>query len=341
MRADMNKRLQYWRRIIGAYVLHKKDSNLSFWHTDLEANRLLEEDLCAVRHYPMNFKAKTRYKAFVDQKGVIMLDYKGALGLRYNPNAIAQSALGFYELYLDALGAGDFSSLDRHKNDFLTQAEWFLDHGRPVSDDIRLWEYEFDFEGRELQKAPWRSALAQGQALSVLIRAFQLTGNPSYSEAAHKGFNAFRRDGYEHPHGVICKDDEGVWLEEVFFSKPNHILNGLIWALWGVRDYMIWTGDPYAVRLYNQSEQTLADHLHLYDLGFWTAYDDPRGLKGPLMPTSPYYHRLHTVQMECMYMLTKRDVYGRTHEKWAEYGSKSIYLWSAFAWKCWFKMRYW
>ena len=46
-----------------------------------------------------------------------------------------------------------------------------------VDGDIILWEYKFDFEYHEGLKAPWRSALAQGQGISVLLRAYSLTKN--------------------------------------------------------------------------------------------------------------------------------------------------------------------
>ena len=334
-------RLKYWRRILDAYVLRRGNSNLSFWHTKLEANRLNESDLVSVHRYPMNFTAKTKCRTVTDSQGTVMLDYKGSLGLQYNPNAIAQIALGFYDLYLDTQERGDKTSESDNQKSMLTQANWFLTHGRHCDKNIRLWEYEFNFECRETLTSPWRSALAQGQAVSVLIRAFNLTGHAPYADAAHQGFNAFRYDCHDESCGVVCRDEEGVWLEEFILSKPNHVLNGFIWALWGVRDYAVWTQDDYAVSLYQESESTLARNLSIYDLGFWTCYDDTRKVGGPIMPASPYYHNLHMVQVEAMYRLTGKDVYRATLDRWSAYNSKPHYKWAAFAWKCWFKVRHW
>lgn len=331
----------YYRRIFNAYVFNKNGSNLSFWHTELKANSFSEEDRDSVRRYPMNFSEKTKYNKHVDDDGVIMLDYGGDLGIQYNPNAIAQAALGYYELYLDAVESGNEADKEKYAGLFLTQANWFINHGRTVKDDILLWEYEFAFEFREPLKSPWRSALAQGQAISVLIRAYSITKKPVYMERADKGFNSFRHDCMEHEGGVVFRKKDDVWLEEVVLSKANHILNGFVWALWGVRDYAVFTSDEYAKRLYDETEKTLYKSLDSYDVGFWTCYDDIDVSGGPLMPVSSYYQKLHTVQMEGMYEITGREVYQKWQKKWRGYYDNRLYRSIGYCWKVYFKLRYW
>ena len=40
--------------------------------------------------------------------------------------------------------------------------------------------------------------------------------------------------------GVLIREgDDGAWLEEVVVDPPTHILNGFLWAIWGVRDYAV------------------------------------------------------------------------------------------------------
>ena len=42
-------------------------------------------------------------------------------------------------------------------------------------------------------------------------------------------------------------DEHGnLWFEEYIVSPPTHILNGFMWAAWGVYDYFLATGDPTA-----------------------------------------------------------------------------------------------
>lgn len=328
-------RLKYLNRIMHAYIIKRHDSNLSFWHTPLSINLLDDCDIHNVRRYPMNFSAKTIFNNHCDDDGVIMLNYHGDLGLQYNPNAIAQQALGYYDLYLDE---SDQKSLDS----FLTQANYFLKHGRMVKDDILLWEYNFPFEMRNYLTSPWRSALAQGQAISVLIRAHEITRNEIYAEMAHKGFNAFRFLAREHEGGVLDDQDGFFWLEEYIVNPPNHVLNGFIWALWGVRDYAIYFNDSHAHNLWDKCINTLEAHLENYDLGFWTSYDWPHGYDAslPVMPSSFYYQKLHAVQMEAMYNLTKRPIYHQYHLKWEKYLQNRVYKALSLIWKSYFKLRY-
>ncbi|MDP8293125.1 MAG: D-glucuronyl C5-epimerase family protein [Candidatus Orphnella occulta] len=328
----MGNRLKYIWRILSSYIFFANSSNLVFWHTPIRANNLINLDLETVRAYPQNFEDKIGLIHTTDETGVIMLDYKSDLGFQYNPNAIAQLALGYYDRILAGCDKGE---------DFLLQADFFLRYGRKVSDDVLLWEYNFAFETRQYLEKPWRSALAQGQAISVLIRAYALSENKAYLAAAQEGFNAFRYQGLEHEGGVIFRNNDGVWLEEVIMEKPNHILNGFVWALWGVRDYALFTKDEYAMQLYEEAEETLRNTLDRYDLGFWTCYDDNKDIGGPIMPVSSYYQRLHITQMLGMYNLTKNEVYSIMHKKWLAYYQNKLYKIIAFCWKCYFKVRHW
>ena len=330
----MNKK-NYLSRIINSYIINRSDSNLSFWHTPLSVNQLDDSDINNVRCYPMNFTEKTFFKNHLDDDGVILLNYHGSLGLQYNPNAIAQQALGYYDKYL-------VNKKQEDKDAFLTQANYFLKHGREVRDGILLWEYNFPFEMRNHLSAPWRSALAQGQALSVLIRAHQLTKDEQWAETAHKGYNAFRYMSKDHEGGVLDNQNGFIWAEEYIVNPPNHVLNGFIWALWGVREYAVYFRDDHAQNLWTECLKTLESNLENYDLGFWTSYDWPQGYNKnlPVMPASLYYQRLHTVQMEAMYNLTKKEIYQHYWKRWQRFYNNHVYKTTAFVWKSYFKLRY-
>ncbi len=324
-------RFRYWKRIAQAYVFGAKSSNVSFWHTPLRLNRLGDKDVDYLRAYPQNYEDKIGRITTTDKDGVIRLDYKGDLGLQYNPNAIAQLALGYYDKIL----AGEDC-----KTEFLTQAEYFLKHKRIVKDDVLLWEYNFPFENREYQKAPWRSALAQGQGISVCLRAYELCRDERYLEAAKMAFNSFKYMAREHEGGVLDDSCGYTWLEEYIFSQPNHVLNGFIWALWGVRDYAVYFNDKYAWELWDSCLKTLEANLHLYDIGFWTSYDlaSLYGNGYSTMPTSIYYQNLHCVQMEAMYRLTQKLVFKHYSEKWASQLSNPFNKLRSQVWKTYFKL---
>lgn len=328
--------IKYYKRIFNAYIFNKKQSNLSFWHTPLMANVLSKEDLVSVGRYPQNFIVKTRYSGETDENGVIKLNYYGELGHQYNLNAIAQIALGYYDLFLDEENI-------LYKDSFLINANWFVKHGKITSDNIILWTYDFPWESREGHgNPPYRSALAQGQAISVLIRAHKITGDNKYAEIAQKGYNSFRYKFNEHEAGVVSFDSECWWLEESMVYPPTHILNGLIWALWGVYDYAKYFNDSHAENLFQNCVKTLEHNLHKWDLGEWTSYDIASGDdKGrPIMPASHYYQRLHIVQMESMYNLTGKEIFRKYKERWQKYMDSFYYRNKWLLKKIIFKLRY-
>lgn len=329
----MNAKWTYLKRILSSYLINHGASNITFWHSPLRTNTLENEDLVTLRAYPQNYEAKIGLIHTVDNKGVIMLDYKGNLGLQYNPNAIAQLALGYYDRILRG---------DDYQKDFITQATYFLDHGRLIEDDIFLWEYNFPFEMRNYLSAPWRSALAQGQGISVCLRAYGINKDERYIDAALRAFKSFRYNAHEHNGGVLDNSNGYTWLEEYIVMPPNHVLNGFIWALWGVRDYAVFFDDAYAWDLWHSCIKTLKENLHHYDIGFWTTYDLAKlnSCKQPTMPSSIYYQKLHTVQMRAMYLLTKEPLFAYYEKRWDAQRKNSVNRLLSQVWKAYFKLRW-
>ena len=329
----VSNRLNYYKRIFNAYIFKKNSSNLSFWHTPLKVNKLTDADRQTLRAYPQNFEDKIGQIHTTDDCGVIMLDYRGNLGLQYNPNAIAQLALGYYDKFISGKGCS---------KEFLTQAAYFLNHGRLVKDGVLLWEYKFPFEMRNQLTSPWRSALAQGQGISVCLRAYKLSNDDRYLDAAIKAFKSFSYLANEHPEGVLDDSDGYTWLEEYIVSPPNHVLNGFIWALYGVRDYAVVMNDKYAWSLWDDCVKTLSENLCNYDLGFWTTYDfiSDRSKNHPVMPVSEYYQRLHVIQMDGCYQLTGLDKFKEYRDTWNGYLDNYFYRKVAYVWKIYFKLRY-
>src|SRR5579862_696284 len=89
-------RWQYYRRIFSVY-LGTGRSQLTFWHETPEINP--RADASRLGEYYMRFREKADYAGYHDTAGIPMLDYRGAIGLQYNPIAIAQWGLANYELF--------------------------------------------------------------------------------------------------------------------------------------------------------------------------------------------------------------------------------------------------
>src|SRR5215471_12185466 len=256
----------------------------------------------------MLFAEKADYPGAHDD-GIPQLDYHGHIGLQYNPIAIAQYGLGNYNLWRRT------TDLER-KNKFFKVADWLCSHLESNRQGLAVWNHHFDWEYRDTLKAPWYSALAQGQGISLLVRAHKESGELKYLNAAHSALASFYipvTDG-----GVAFSDDRGdLWFEEYIVTPPTHILNGFVWACWGVYDYFLSTGDGSARQLFDRAVQTLLRNLNRYDLGFWSLYERS-GTRLPMV-ASAFYHRLHIVQLRIMHRLTGQDEFARVADRWEIY----------------------
>ena len=320
-------RMQYYRRVLGAYLGPGK-SQLTFWHDTPEANP--QASLHALGEYYMLFREKADYAGAYDPSGIPMIDYRGRIGLQYNPIAIAQWGLGN-----DSLFCRTQDPARQHKA--LAAAVWLRDHLEENAQGIAVWQHHFDWEYRSLLKAPWYSGLAQGQGISLLLRAHKLSGDISFLNAAGRAFQSFLRSTDEG--GVCCTDEQGdLWFEEYLVSPATHILNGFIWAAWGVHDYFLATGDSLARDLFTRAVRTLTKNLQRYDLGFWSLYE----LSGTRLPmiASSFYHRLHIVQLRIMHRLTGEDLFRKYAIRWEHYQSSRSRRTRALCYKSAFKLCY-
>lgn len=320
-------RIQYYRRIFSAY-LFPATSQLGFWHDNPAVNE--RASIYELGEYYMGFEAKAGYEGLVDPAGIPKLDYRGYIGAQYNPIAIAQWGLGNYNLAHRG-ARGD------HQRKFIMAADWLCRSLEPNPFGVWVWNHHFDWDYRERLKAPWYSALAQGQGISLLVRAHRHTGNSDYLDAAQRAFSSLLLPIEKG--GVQSIDERGdLWLEEYLVSPPTHILNGFIWALWGVYDYFLATYDSRAQELFYRGAQTLIRNLDRYDLGYWSLYELSR-TRLPMV-ASPFYHRLHVVQLRILSHLTAVSRFARVADNWENYGRSRTKRARALCYKSAFKLCY-
>jgi hypothetical protein len=278
----------------------------------------------------MTFTAKADYPSMYDSVGIPLLDYHGAVGLQYNPIAIAQYGLGNYNLF-----RRDGDSLRRRA--FLRVADWLVLNLEANRDGLWVWNHHFDWEYRTPLKAPWYSALAQGQGVSLLTRAHVETGQRRYLDAAQRAFESFLH--VTDRGGVTYVDADGyTWFEETIVEPPTHILNGFLWASWGVYDYWLLTSDGDARRLWSEALRTLKARLPSFDARFWSLYEQS-GTRMKML-ASPFYHHLHIVQLQVTYRLTGEEVFREYALRWQRYRDDRLKRTLAVAYKSAFKLLY-
>lgn len=211
------------------------------------------------------------------------------------PAALAQLALGWWD-------RGDLEAFRATADALAARAE--------RGDDGWRWRYDVSVPKYGLRPG-WCSAMAQGQAASVFVRAQLAFGQEEDAEAARAALEPLHRATDR----LVTSTPDGPVLEEAPSTRSSHILNGWIYALWGVRDVQVGLGDGRARVLFEESAACLEAMLPLYDTGRWTRY----GLAPDGDLAKPFYHRIHTLQLAAMHRLTGREVYAKLATRWRGY----------------------
>jgi len=306
---SLGSRWHYYRRIFRAYLGPRK-SQLTFWHETPEINPRARAD--QLGEYYMRFREKADYAGHYNSAGIPMLDYHGTIGLQYNPIAIAQWGLGNYNCFCN-------TSEELRLQRTLKAADWLCNNLEENPHGLWVWNHHFDWEYRDTLKAPWYSGLAQGQGISLLLRAHVQSGLEKYRQAAGRAFVSLTRPISSG--GMLFEDDEkNLWIEEYLVDPPTHILNGFLWALWGVFDYGLARADASAKEIFHRGVATLTRNLPRFDTGYWSLYEQS-GTRLKML-ASPFYHRLHIVQLRVMATLTGERLFSEFADRWEGYAQR-------------------
>ena len=265
--------------------------------------------------YPFDWTGIEDFSEYKFTPDGLPLVYLGkTLGWRFYPITVAQWGLNRLQHYAATKAQ---SALEQA----LAAARWLAANAKPWGSAGLAWVHDWPlaFYGTP---APWISAMAQGEAISLLLRAHLLTGNDDYLRVATGAFETFLS-------GSVCAryPDGSLSLEEYPANPPAHVLNGAVFASLGLLDYAIHLQDTSALRLWEAAVDGIARNLHRYDTGFWTRYD----LFPVVRLASPSYHEIHIRQMRLLYELTSERAFLHREEKWLKYqrSLRSELLWIA------------
>jgi len=227
---------------------------------------------------------------------------RDALGRKADwPIPVAQAALGYWELRLEG------HDVDRQ---FLALADWFVEQAVPAAGGL-VWRCNLAVPKYGLS-AGWPSALAQSEAISVLLRAQVLTGATHYGEAAQAGLAPLGTPVAEG--GVATEVDGQLVLEEYPTATPAAVLNGWIVGLLGVHELATATGDARARGLLEESVSGLLTLLPRYDYGWWSLYS----LYDHGAPdlAKPFYQRFHPVLLRALDLVRPDDRFRAMAMRW-------------------------
>ncbi|HEY1854944.1 MAG TPA: D-glucuronyl C5-epimerase family protein [Solirubrobacterales bacterium] len=216
---------------------------------------------------------------------------------------LAQVALGYWERLLDG---------EDTEAEFLAATDWLIQRSTEADTGL-LWpcwptvpKYGLD--------SGWISAMGQGQAISVLLRAHARTGEERYLRLAEQAFGPL---GLPVSEGGAQRQLDGVTvLEEYPTTKPCAVLNGWIFALWGVHELSLVSEDPEPGQLFERSAAGVVELLPRYDVGWWSLYSLYDHGRRDL--AKPFYQRLHPVMLEGLALITEAEELRRCARRWRQ-----------------------
>lgn len=261
-----------------------------------------------------NWRSLTRDLAIDLQKGVNIGSKKSAIKTR-NMHIIRIEMNG--NAFVDNIRL--MSSA--HETYAKTAADWFVDNQEPnggfsIKVDRKL------SNGALWLRNGWYSAMAQGQAISLLTRMSRHTADHRYLECAKKALQLFYVDSKDN--GIRTKFiDQYVWFEEYPTIPSTYVLNGFIYSLFGLYDLSLACNDTIcakAAQLYRQGVQSLHKLLPLFDSGFGSLYDLRHlGLGSAPNRARWDYHSTHINQLLFLNTIENNLLFQTTAKRWISY----------------------
>jgi heparosan-N-sulfate-glucuronate 5-epimerase len=240
---------------------------------------------------------------------------------------VHQWGLGAYERYLAGEG-------DEWLQNAVDVGEYALSQQVEGGPRDGLWLNRLPYTKTFQLAAGWPSAMAQGEGASLLTRLHLATQDERYATAAQRAVRAMALPSADG--GVQARLEGSAWPEEYPTDPPSFVLNGGIFALWGLYDVGIGLRDADVSRAFAQGADTLARNLHRWDTGYWSRYDlFPHPV---LNVASSFYHALHTSQLESMNVIAPRPEFAETAARFARYAQSRASRSRAFARKVMFRL---
>lgn len=292
----MNKGIRFWKNqilliifaIITVLIITEIFYDVSSFFLSLMRKRITNSSI--VNSY------------IIEDNGIPVVDYGNIggqqVGRQYVPVAIIQTGLEHYK---------SREAKDRKK--FLNCVNWIWNHAERC-DSLAILVYHYPFPAYDLTP-PWRSAMAQGQALQLMIRADQETGNQRYLALADSLLNPMLLDVNEG--GVTHKfSDNNWWYEEYADADVDDImvLNGMMYTLLGLHEYYEYTNSEKARKLFQLGINSLVKFLPDYDRNGHSYYDILKH------PAGGEYHSIHINQLQQLYTITNNQVIDKYYTKW-------------------------
>lgn len=247
----------------------------------------------------------------IDDSGVRVQPWDGQPDGVFHPVGLAMYALDQLESYRVT---GESAHLDRA----VINAEALL-AGASVDESGAMW-FGYPFEHRLhrddalTMTPPWFSGMAQGQALSLLVRLHEETGEARWAQAAHATFTSFAGDqALGEPHFRLAAANGCLWFEEYVDDDipPTHVVNGHLYAVFGLYDYAIAFADPAAVELFDAGASTIRESFDSFRVPGRSSLYCATDYCAHTRWNPPNYHRGVAAQLDHLSAMTNDALFAR------------------------------
>ena len=225
-------------------------------------------------HFQEDLSQLNRLIATFDEQGVPLnrayIDVEQP-ALHYYPISIGQYALAVFHSYLDT---GD----EEKRQHFLRIVDWFVDNKERDPQLGTFWRTYIPKPEYQVAEG-WKSAFSQSRGISLLLRAWQISSDNQYLRLATDALYCF---GYDIQEGgvAIRRANQAIIYEEYVAKYPTRVLDGHIFALFGLYDYIRAVsaiqepaGSALARQYFDEGVQGLKVLLPEYELAGWLRFN--------------------------------------------------------------------
>ena len=226
--------------------------------------------------------------------------------------AIFQYGLGSYDLYLETKNK-------KYYDRFMKTVQW----AEVNQEDNGGW---ITFNN-ECKNNPY-SSMAQGEGISLLLRAYKETNEKKYFFEAKNAIDFMLKKIDDN--GCTMYEGDDVFFKE--FPEKSVVLNGWIFSIFGLYDYCIIENNKNNKNILNKTIITLKKNISKFDNGYWSMYDANKKI------ASPFYHKLHIELLKVLGEITGEEIFITYALKFEKYKNKRINRFRAFIKKAFQKL---
>ena len=255
----------------------------------------------AISYYPLSFRDRLYQGHYLDFDAAGLPMFPSKAGeLVHFCTGMCSFAFAHWEEFLN-------TGKQEHADHVIKVADYLIGMGEVrINGALMLLDYDTDAKDNGIP-----CAMNQGESISVVCRAYCLTENKKYLEAALKMAIPF---GFAYGHngvrGKFLKNNAPWYLE-----GGKMILNGHNYSLFGLADLVKISGEAWVKDLLNTGINSLIDSIEYFDNGFWSWY----WVEKPLYIASAMYHNLHICQLQALSGISGNEKLLAYSKKFAAY----------------------